>query len=127
MKSTAEQTEMAPAAATNETKGTKKANDGARRANVAPAKAKAVKKAASKKKAPRSARNDAREGSKTGHDPRTAEAAGRRYSQRIAEDDRLAAAFPARVPLGHRREEDRLDRHFDEGRRRRAQLSDPAR
>lgn len=55
---TTEQTESAP-----ETK--KKAAAGARRANVAPAKAKAGKKATPKKKAPRSARNDAREGSKT--------------------------------------------------------------
>jgi hypothetical protein len=50
---TTEQTETAP-----ETKG-------ARRANVAPTKPKAGKKATPKKKAPRSARNDAREGSKT--------------------------------------------------------------
>jgi hypothetical protein len=56
---TTEQTETAP-----ETKATKKANAGARRGNVAP-KAKAGKKATPKKKAPRSARNDAREGSKT--------------------------------------------------------------
>jgi uncharacterized protein DUF3489 len=65
MKSTTEQTETAPAAATTETKTTKKAVAGARRANVAPAKTKAGKKAAPKKKAPRSARNDVREGSKT--------------------------------------------------------------
>jgi hypothetical protein len=60
MTSTIEQTETAP-----EPKATKKATAGARRATVAPAKGKAVKKAAPKKKAPRSARNDAREGSKT--------------------------------------------------------------
>jgi hypothetical protein len=61
MTSTTEQTETAP-----ETKATKKAARGARRANVAPAKGKAGKKATpKKKKAPRSARNDAREGSKT--------------------------------------------------------------
>ena len=65
MKSTTAQTETVPAAATTETKPTKKAAAGARRANVAPAKAKAGKKATAKKKAPRSARNDAREGSKT--------------------------------------------------------------
>ena len=65
MKSTAERTETAPAAATIETKPTKKATAGARRANVAPAKANAGKKASPKKKAPRSARNDVREGSKT--------------------------------------------------------------
>src|ERR1700723_608547 len=65
MKSTAEQTEMAPTAAATETKATKKANAGARCANVAPAKAKAGKRATPKKKAPKSARNDAREGSKT--------------------------------------------------------------
>ena len=57
---TTEQTETAP-----ETKATKKATAGTRRANVAPAKAKAGKKAAPKKKAPRSARIDVREGSKT--------------------------------------------------------------
>jgi hypothetical protein len=57
---TTEQTETAP-----ETKATKKATAGARRANVTPAKGKAGKKATHKKKAPRSARNDAREGSKT--------------------------------------------------------------
>jgi len=60
MISTTEQTETAP-----ETKATKKAARGARRANVSPAKGKAGKKASPKKKAPRSARNDAREGSKT--------------------------------------------------------------
>jgi hypothetical protein len=60
MTSTTEQTETAP-----ETKATKKATAGARRAKVAPAKAKAGKRATPKKKAPRSARNDAREGSKT--------------------------------------------------------------
>jgi len=58
MTSTTEQTE------TQESKATKKAPRGARRANVASGKGKAGKKAAPKKKAPRSARNDAREGSK---------------------------------------------------------------
>jgi hypothetical protein len=57
---TTEQTATAP-----ETKAAKKASAGARRANVAPAKSKAGKKATPKKKAPRSARHDAREGSKT--------------------------------------------------------------
>jgi hypothetical protein len=57
---TTEQTETAP-----ETKATKKAALAPRRVNVAPAKAKSGKKATPKKKAPRSARNDAREGSKT--------------------------------------------------------------
>ena len=65
MKSTTEQTETALGAATTEAKATKKATAGARRASVAPAKAKAEKKATPKKKAPRSARNDVREGSKT--------------------------------------------------------------
>jgi hypothetical protein len=54
------QAETAP-----ETKATKKAAAGVRRADVAPAKAKAGKKATPKKKAPKSARNDARQGSKT--------------------------------------------------------------
>jgi len=48
-----------------ETKATKKATAGARRANVAPAKGKSGKKATPAKKAPRSAQHDAREGSKT--------------------------------------------------------------
>lgn len=65
MKSTPERTETAPTAATIDPKPAKKANAGARRANVAPAKPKAGKKATPKKKAPRSARNEAREGSKT--------------------------------------------------------------
>jgi hypothetical protein len=65
MKSIAEKTETAPAAATTEPKVPKKATAGARRANVAPAKGKSGKKASPKKKAPRSARNEAREGSKT--------------------------------------------------------------
>jgi hypothetical protein len=65
MKSTTDQTEMAPAAAPTEAKSTKKATAGARRATVAAGKGKSGKKAAPKKKAPRSARNDAREGSKT--------------------------------------------------------------
>jgi Protein of unknown function (DUF3489) len=60
MTSTTEQTETAP-----EAKAAKKATRGARRANVAPAKGKAGKKATPRKRAPRSARNDAREGSKT--------------------------------------------------------------
>jgi len=60
MTSITEVAETAP-----ETKAAKKAPRGARRANVAPAKGKAGKKATPKKKAPRSARNDAREGSKT--------------------------------------------------------------
>jgi hypothetical protein len=49
----------------SETKATKKPAAGARRADVAPAKGKAGKKASPKKKAPRSAQNEAREGSKT--------------------------------------------------------------
>jgi hypothetical protein len=57
---TTEQTEATP-----DTKATRKAAGGARRANVAPAKPKASKKATPKKKAPRSARNNTREGSKT--------------------------------------------------------------
>jgi hypothetical protein len=64
MKSTTAPTETV-AVATTETKATKKAAVGARRADVAPAKAKAGKKATPKKKAPRSARKEAREGSKT--------------------------------------------------------------
>jgi hypothetical protein len=55
MKSITEQTETAPGAAVPETKATKKAAVGARRANVAPAKGKSGKKASPKKKAPRSA------------------------------------------------------------------------
>ena len=62
MISTAEQTETAP-----KTKASKKATAGARRANVAPAKGKAGKKAAPAKKAPKSAKKatGARDGSKT--------------------------------------------------------------
>src|ERR1700722_6792636 len=59
MTSTSEQTE------TPETKATKKAVAGARRANVASGKGKAGKKATPKKKASKSARHDAREGTKT--------------------------------------------------------------
>jgi phage protein D len=59
MTSTTEQTE------TPETKAAKKAVTGARRANVTSTKGKAGKKATPKKKAPKSARNYAREGSKT--------------------------------------------------------------
>jgi uncharacterized protein DUF3489 len=65
MKSTTEQAETAPTATATETKATKKAAAGARRANVTPAKAKPGKKATIKKKALKSARNDARQGSKT--------------------------------------------------------------
>ena len=62
MAATTEQTETAP-----ETKATQKATRGARRANVAPAKGKAGKKATPKKKAHKSAKKapGAREGSKT--------------------------------------------------------------
>ena len=59
MTSTTEQTE------TPETKATKKAVAGARRVNVASGKGKVGKKATPKKKVPKSARNEAREGSKT--------------------------------------------------------------
>src|ERR1700722_17389989 len=59
MTSTSEQTE------TLETKTTKKAVAGARRANVASSKSKAGKKATPKKKAPNNARHDAVEGSQT--------------------------------------------------------------
>jgi hypothetical protein len=65
MKSIPERTETTPPATTIETKATKKAAAGARRANVAPVKGKAGKKASPNKKAPRSARNDVREGTKT--------------------------------------------------------------
>ena len=60
MTSTIEETETTP-----ETKATRKRNTTARRATVASAGPKSGKKATPKKKAPRSARNDAREGSKT--------------------------------------------------------------
>jgi hypothetical protein len=63
MNTNTEQTETAPEA--KATRATKKPAAGARRAHVAPAKGKAGKKATPKKKAPRSARNDVREGSKT--------------------------------------------------------------
>ena len=67
MKSTPERTETAPAAATPETKATRKATAGARRANVAPVKGKAGKKATPAKKAPNGAKkaSGARSGSKT--------------------------------------------------------------
>jgi hypothetical protein len=72
MTSNTEQTETAPANATAETKPTKTAHAGARRANVASAKAKAGKKASPVKKAPKAkkaakAQDTAgpREGSKT--------------------------------------------------------------
>jgi hypothetical protein len=83
MKSTTEQTETAPTAVTPETKAAKKASADARRATVAPAKTKAGKKAAPKNKAPKSARNDARE-QQNRHDPHPAEAAGRSDRQRTA-------------------------------------------
>ena len=86
---TTEQTETAP-----ETKATKKATAGARRANVAPTKAKSGKKATPAKKAPKSAKKAERpRGQQDRHDPGTAEAAGRRHGQGTAESDRLAAAF----------------------------------
>ena len=62
MTTTTEQTETSPEAKAPKSR---KAPRGARRANSASGKGKAGKKAAPKKKAPRSARNDAREGSKT--------------------------------------------------------------
>jgi hypothetical protein len=67
MKSITEQTETAPAAATTESKPTKKATAGVRRAHVAPAKSKAGKKATPAKKAPKGAKKagGARDGSKT--------------------------------------------------------------
>jgi len=67
MTSTTEQTETAPAA-TAEPKPAKKAQAGARRAHVAPAKGKLNKKAHPPKKAPKGAKKatGARDGSKTG-------------------------------------------------------------
>jgi hypothetical protein len=66
MISTAEAAETAPAPTAEESKATKKASVGARRAHVAPKKAKAGKKATPGKKAPRSAKKagGARDGSK---------------------------------------------------------------
>ena len=60
------ETETAPATAAAEPKATKKAHSGARRAPVAPKKAKAGKKASPAKKAPKGAKkaNTARDGSK---------------------------------------------------------------
>jgi len=62
-----DQTETAPAAATAEPKATKAARVGARRAHVAPKKAKSGKKAKSPKKAPKGQKkaSAARDGSKT--------------------------------------------------------------
>ena len=67
MTSTTEQVETAPTTATAEPKATKKAHAGARRAHVAPAKAKSAKKAGQAKKAPKGAKKatGARDGSKT--------------------------------------------------------------
>ena len=65
MTSTPEATEAATAPTVEAPKATKKAKASARGAHVATKKGKAGKKATPKKKAPRSARNDAREGSKT--------------------------------------------------------------
>ena len=64
---TTEQTESAAATATTESKATKKANAGARRAHVAPKKGKASKKATPAKNAPKGAKKakSSREGSKT--------------------------------------------------------------
>jgi hypothetical protein len=120
MKSITEQTETAPSAATNETKATKKVTVGARLANVAPAKPKAGKKAIPAKKAPKSAKKaaGARDGSKTATILETLKRPGGATPKELLK----ATNFPARVPLGHRREEDGLGRHFHEGRRRRAQL-----
>jgi len=66
MTSTPEEIETAPAPAAEEPKATKKAQAGARRAHVAPKKAKAGKKAGPAKKAPKSAKKaaGARDGSK---------------------------------------------------------------
>ena len=67
MISNAEANETAPATAAEAPKATKKATAGARRANVAPKKAKAGKKASPAKKAPKGAKKatGARDGSKT--------------------------------------------------------------
>jgi hypothetical protein len=66
MTSITEHPEAAPATANAETKATKKAHAGARRANVAPAKAKPGKKGNPAKKAPKGAKkaSGARDGSK---------------------------------------------------------------
>jgi len=93
---TTEQTETAP-----ETKATKKAAAGARRANVAPAKAKAGKKGQPEKEgAPERAKRRPR-GQQNCHDPGAAEAAGRRNCQGTAQGDRLAAAFSAGLHQRH--------------------------
>lgn len=117
MTSNTEQAETSP-----ETKPAKKAARGARRANAAPVKGKAAQKATPKKKVPRSARNDAREGQQNRLDSRNAEAPGRRHGQGPAQSDRLAAAFAPRFPVGHGRQKDGFDRHLNERRRWRARL-----
>jgi hypothetical protein len=122
MKSTIEQTETAPAAATNETKATKKAAAGARRANVAPTKAKLGKKATPKKKVPRSARNDVREGSKTALILDLLKRPGGAAAKGAAQSHRLAAAFPSRLHQRDAGQEDGADRHVHQGRGRGAQL-----
>jgi hypothetical protein len=67
MTSIAEATETASAPAAEAQKGTKRARDGARRAHVAPKKAKSGRKASPAKKAPKGAKRDtgARDGSKS--------------------------------------------------------------
>jgi hypothetical protein len=67
MKPIPEQTETAAPVVTTETKASKKASAGGRRANVAPDKPKSGKKATPAKKAPKSAKKatGARDGSKT--------------------------------------------------------------
>jgi hypothetical protein len=62
-----QEAETAPATAAEEPKGAKKAHGGARRANVAPARAKPGKKASPAKRAPKGAKKatGARDGSKT--------------------------------------------------------------
>jgi hypothetical protein len=68
MTSTPEPTETASASGTAEPKATKKARVGARRAHVAPAKAKSAKKGTPAKKAPKGAKKakGSRDGSKAG-------------------------------------------------------------
>jgi hypothetical protein len=87
--------------------------------DTAPAKAKAGKKASSKKKAPRSARNDAREGSKTAT---ILEMLKRPEGATAKELLKATRSFAARLPFGNGWQENGFDGDVHQGGGRRAQL-----